>query len=154
MMRERATSDIAQYGWHMLGVFPVADRPQVFFCYTVGLWQTFKHPELACFGIRPEVAHELVRIMIDEHLKLGETYTDGQTVVGLAARDYAVFLRAMAPDNAGYPLSAAMAYYGDWDFPVLQVVFQDVNYKWPWEDGCVPNHIISQEILKHEQTTR
>jgi len=150
MMRDRATADIARFGWSMIGVFPTDDNDsiQTYFCYTVGLWQTYGQAELVTLMLRPEVANAVVHGLVDDHLKQGERYVHGQTADDLI-RDFSVHFRTVPVASERYTLSAARAYYGHDEFDVLQMVLPDKAGKFPWDAGVDPAmRTIQDDILR------
>jgi hypothetical protein len=50
-----------------------------------------------------------------------------------------------------YPkyLGTAIWFYRESDpFPCLQIIWQDVNRRFPWEEGCIPEVKADQPLLK------
>jgi len=45
-----------------------------------------------------------------------------------------------------YLLSSVWLYEGD-DFPVLQLVFQDENHLWPWDEETSDRFVLNQPLL-------
>jgi hypothetical protein len=55
-----------------VNLIPAGDRhDEPAFAYTTGLYKTFGHPELICFGLRHEVMHGMLNICGDR-VKAGE----------------------------------------------------------------------------------
>jgi hypothetical protein len=50
----KVLEDIAEYGWHCVNIFAEDDLPP--YSFTVGVFDTYKHPELIIFGLPREVA--------------------------------------------------------------------------------------------------
>lgn len=148
-MRARVAEDIKKAGWSMIGVFPgrEGDPVPTYFCYTVGLWERFRQPEIAIFGINPNTANGILWNAYHQYLEKGELFTDGQVVTErLIADGFPVSFRSMPNDLDDCPFSAAHAYYGTWDFPVLQMVLSDPAGLFPWEDGCTEDMVTMQQI--------
>lgn len=56
--------DVAEYGWHAIKVLPKGDhQPHT---YSIGLFETFGHPEIAIVGLRGETAHTFIANIVDE----------------------------------------------------------------------------------------
>lgn len=53
----QVTRDIREYGWHCLHVLPRAGEEGVGFTYTIGLIESYDHPELMIFGLGREREH-------------------------------------------------------------------------------------------------
>jgi hypothetical protein len=148
-MRARVAADIEQAGWSMIGVFPSTEGAAVptYFCYTVGLWERFRQPEIAVFGLSPHIANGVLWGAYHEYLEKGERFTDGEVVTErLVEGGFPVAFRSMPNDLDDCPFSAAHAYYGTWDFPVLQMVLSDPNRLFPWQDGCEEDMVTMQQI--------
>src|SRR5690242_10539853 len=72
---ERAIrTNIAKYGWHVQHIFGEGKAPR--FSYTIGLYQTYKHPELVILGLRHEIMDTMIRNVVDR-IKAGEQLADG-----------------------------------------------------------------------------
>lgn len=63
--------DIDTTGWHVLKVLAGENGPG--FVYSVGLYKTFKHPEIIIIGLNPDNAHILIN-NIGHDLKAGKKY--------------------------------------------------------------------------------
>jgi hypothetical protein len=61
---KKQLSDIETYGWHVRKVLKDETGPG--FTYTVGLYYTFKHPEIIIVGLNPDPAHDLLSGMVEE----------------------------------------------------------------------------------------
>jgi len=146
-MRQRAAHDVQQSGWHIADAFPDEDAPgfSAFYSYTAGLWQTFQHPELILFGLRPDAADGVLQLAVN-HIRQGQRYVDGEQTDDLT-RDYLVHFRAAPTDDPHWPMSVTSAYYGHRNYPVLQVVTPDKDNHWPWEPDCDPQVARSQQLL-------
>ncbi|MGI8747727.1 MAG: DUF4262 domain-containing protein, partial [Deinococcus sp.] len=70
-MMERVARNIETYGWHVMKVLEEGDLPP--FAYTIGLYQTFKQPEVIVFGLPLELMSAMLNILGGE-LKEGKRY--------------------------------------------------------------------------------
>src|SRR5690242_19455967 len=57
---QKVLDDIAKFGWHCVRIS--AEDEQVGYSFTVGLFQTYGHPELVIFGLSSNVAHHILVI--------------------------------------------------------------------------------------------
>lgn len=129
-MREKIEGDIEQVGWSSIGVFnAVGDEPTPSFTYTIGLRETYDHPELIVYGLEAETAHGLIASAVDL-LKEGAVLEDGGRYAKVL-RGHDVAAR-LVPEP-GYPLNVARMYYGD-DVRAVQLVWPDAAGKFPWEE--------------------
>lgn len=60
---QKVIDGIAKFGWHCVGIGEEGD--QVSHAFSVGLFHTFKHPELVIFGLRDEVAQRILSLAAD-----------------------------------------------------------------------------------------
>lgn len=128
--------DIENVGWSAISVMRAADDPDddwVPFTYTIGLLETYKHPELIVYGMHPDIAHGVLSCAIDL-IKNGDQFGHGEKRSEVLAQDYDV----MFLTHPTTPLNMAKNYYGEDVFDVLQLVWPDAEYKFPGEDGVDP----------------
>src|SRR5437667_10027912 len=67
----KVLDDIAKYGWHCLNILEENGQPP--WAFSIGLFQTWKHPELIVFGLKRDVAHEILNIIatgLAEHRRI------------------------------------------------------------------------------------
>ncbi len=50
--------DIAQYGWHVIGITEDKGRPG--WSFSIGMFQTFSHPEILLFGLDIHLRHRVI----------------------------------------------------------------------------------------------
>lgn len=113
---DRMVDDI---GWACTGVL---DDPP--WTYTIGLVETYQHPELVITGLPPEVAQGVFAAAV-EQIKTGIRFEPGQDYEGIAVGFYVRFLPLA--ETATPQLRAARRRNGD-DFEALQLI-------WPDRDG-------------------
>lgn len=123
----KVLDDIGKYGWHCLNILGEGSLPP--WTFTIGLFQTWKHPELILFGLKRETAHAILNIIatglaedrrIDLSLPTDELIESGSCVfVEVGQSQYR--------EHVGF---ARWYYQGD-DFPLYQIV-------WPSKDGYFP----------------
>lgn len=140
----KAKADIQESGWHLLMV-QGGDGPS--FLYTIGLWETYKHPELILFspsGDPRNVAKTLwamvQRIAAGEKLKSGQVYSK-------VFKDYDGAIREVRPRWFASYLGTAAAVYGTFDFPAAQLYWPDRDGRFPWQDGFDPVLFPRQPVL-------
>jgi hypothetical protein len=129
--QRKVLTDIAEYGCHVVSVPEDGETPD--YSFTVGLWHTWQHPEVAVVGLDEEVAQDLLNAVADL-IDEGATFTAGQVAQGLIDT-YPVTFKAIPEGHvAGYLGTAAWANEGA--FPVLQLVYPDKLGRYPWHEGC------------------
>src|SRR2546428_8917964 len=127
---QRITDDVAKHGWHVVAVNPDQTSP-IPFSFTVGLFETFDHPELVVFGLPMNAAHGLFSACV-ERIKQGVLFTADQVRTDLLQKhSVAVF----EIDQGFYEeyLGSAIGYYDSLDFPALQLVWPDKANRFPWD---------------------
>ncbi len=124
--------DIAEFGWHVLQV--EGDETDPGFCYSVGLYETFKAPEIIVIGLDLEVGHEIINIIGDD-ISMGEKY-EGENYYEDIIEGYKCLMRKV--DRSFYKeyLGYGIWHYKNEDFPVLQCIFpsEDNVYPWDWSE--------------------
>jgi hypothetical protein len=143
-VRQSMDEMIASHGWALQAVFdPEGKDPS--FVYTVGL-AAKNQPELIVFGMDGKVGGSLLNT-------LGRRIT----TEGVPALDTDI------PDmlEGGYPLRLIEAPRSETDqymfatkarypgYTALQLVWTDMNRRWPWEIGFDPKLVGFQPILRN-----
>lgn len=121
--------DVAQYGWHVVAVYAEGDAPE--FAFSIGLFETYGHPELVIFGLEMHKAHGVIascreRIQEGAALEAGQVRTD--VLIG-----YSVAVLPVEQCFYSDYLGSAIGFYDGFDFPALQLVWPDKNNRFPWE---------------------
>jgi MbtH protein len=143
----RAKADIEKHGWHLL---MVSGDGTSSFLYTIGLWKTYKHPEILLFvpsqdprGLEAPFRAMVQRVVAGEKLKSGETYPKVFKERSGAIREV---------HHRWYPsfLGTAGAVYGNFDFPAVQLYWPDREGRFPWQGGFDPELFPAQPVLDQE----
>lgn len=103
-------------------------------CYTVGLWQSYQHPELIIFGLPAQRGQKLLEQAVN-HLPL-ELHQDTTSLT----QDYS--LRPL-PVNMQYHrefLSYNRWFYRGDHFQAWQLIWPDADYRFP-DDPKHPEHL-------------
>jgi hypothetical protein len=138
----KVLADVARHGWAVLMIEEDDEGPA--FAFSVGLFQTFGHPELLILGLAPPVAQPLVNAL-GEAIRSGRRFEAGGRCEGVAS----VPLALVAVDERHYRdyLGYARWFYGGGAFPVLQCVWPDKKGAFPWEVGFDGRFFRAQRIL-------
>ena len=137
--------DIKKYDLSVIFISEDEDGPG--FAYSVGLYHSFKHPEIIVFGLKRELAGWIINELA-QRIKAGERCEVGQEYTGLLEGYNCVFREAPKDCYREY-FGYAMAFYKGHGFPVLQLVWPDKENKWPWEIDFNHHWIWSQPLLEH-----
>lgn len=126
----RLMADVAQWGVHVVS----SDRSGAVeneHAFSVGLFRTFDHPEVALFGLDAEVLATAVRRIADR-VRAGERFESRDVAEGLI-EGRAVAFRRVVPRHYATYLGYAVWYHDGPRFPALQGVWSDDAGRFPWE---------------------
>ena len=136
-------ADVREHGWFRTAVS--GDNTSPIFSFTTGFWLNADHPELLLFSMKGETAHDI----------FWDLYRD-------AKADRPLIIGARTPDvfsNApAYAFPVAKRFYAEYlgwsrwfygndNFPCLQIVWPDREGTFPWETGFDPAFADSQPDL-------
>jgi hypothetical protein len=119
-------ASVERYGWHVQMV--VGDPLHPPWTYTIGLWTSFGHPELAMFGIDGNQATLLLNLMAERVAK-GERFAPGASDGGVLS-DHQVRLASVRPEWYAPYFGMAIDWYQE-EFPILQVLLPDRRGRFP-----------------------
>ena len=142
---QKVFDDVAKFGWHVVAIVPSKGESGPEFAFTVGLYQTYQHPELVVFGLPMKVAHGIFTTCV-ERIEAGQAFADGQVRSDVLNGYDATFL---AVQQSFYPdyLGSAIGFYEGTHFPVLQLVWPDRGNHFPWEPTADPACANDQIVL-------
>ena len=122
---------IREQGWGAMHI--PADEEGPGFGFTVGLYHTWKHPEILVMGLPLETAHELLTVAADR-VRRGHRYQEGQNsddfLVGYPCR-----LHLIPSGCYQAYLGYALWLYSGPDFPALQLLWPDREGRFPEDSG-------------------
>lgn len=116
------------------------------FAYTVGLWKSYKHPELITLGMPIDILHTVLNTVAFEGVKKGKSIEIGKNYRGVLEKHPVQFLtvgKRNIPDYFGQ----AINYYQTADFPVLQLIWPDDKGVFPYETNFREDLIYLQPLL-------
>ncbi|MGT2435428.1 DUF4262 domain-containing protein [Bradyrhizobium betae] len=137
--------NVRSHGCHIVGI-PGANPS---FAFSIGLFLNYGHPELIVFGQSAGNAQDIINLVRDR-VAAGRKFADGDICDELLENGYK--LGFWQVPLAAYPeyLGTAIWFYGKSRlvFPCLQIVWQDVDRRFPWEAECSPAVKADQPLLK------
>jgi hypothetical protein len=140
---DRVRDVINEHGW-WVGLFE-GDGDQPAFAYTIGLHETFGHPEIIIFGLPLPAMHGV----LNEYgalIRDGARFTDGASSDDVV-ESYTVRFRAVAArESYETYLGYGCRFYAPRSFGVLQCVWPDKAHKFPGEEG-VESFILTAEPM-------
>jgi hypothetical protein len=136
-------SNIDKFGLSVITVESTSYCPS--FAYSIGLWKTYNHPEIICFGLTKKILHNIIND-IAELIKHGDKINTKQTYYNIFKDSRAEFLevdKRNINDYFGY----AIEYHNTNDFPALQLIWTDRKDRFPWESEFEQEFIYKQPLL-------
>ena len=140
---ETTASHIEKYGLSVIVVEATDYLPS--FAYSIGLWKKHGHPEIISFGFTPETLHAIINNAADI-VKAGEKIEVTKGYDNIFEKGNAQFVM-VDPLNIGDYFGYAIDFYGTRDFPAMQLVWQDRQGKFPWENGFEEEFTYKQPLL-------
>ncbi len=135
---QKLLTDITEFGWHVVKVMEEGENPR--FAYSVGLYDSFGHPEIIMVGLKFDLLHLLIN-NIGEEIRNGKQYTPGKFYAEILDDFNCLMLKMEKKYYSDY-MGYANWYYKrqNKDFPVLQCIYPTVKGIYPWEKDW-PNEI-------------
>jgi hypothetical protein len=124
----RLMADVAQHGYHVVSGASNGDEPA--FAFSVGMFRTFDHAEVAMFGLTPDALQTAVR-RIGERIRAGERFDEEDVHEGLVEGRTVAF-RRIVPRHYAARLGHAVWYHGGARFPALQAIWTE-DGMFPWD---------------------
>ena len=136
--------NVRKHGCHIVGITD-ADPA---FAFSIGLYLNYRHPKLIIFGLPSDDAQAVINHVRD-HVSDGRKFADGDICDDLFTDCKICFWQVPFESYREY-LGIARWFYGKSGlvFPCLQMIWQDANQRFPWEQGCEPYVIKAQPLLK------
>jgi len=146
----KITKDVNTYGWHVVKVMPQGDDPG--WAYSVGMFRTLEHPEILIFGLPDTSMHAIINHVgerVREGAKFADGVEDGDTLDG-----YRCVFKAV--DKFWYPwiFGYGRWFYGDDEFPALQLIWPDKQSHYPWDSEYRKDLIPLQPLLYEREIDR
>lgn len=123
-------NNIKNNGYHTTAVLEEIDFTP--FAYSTGIFQNFKIPELFISGLGPNLSGELIESYVNK-FKFSEVPLN-RKIQNLSDRFAVYFINLKNSDIADYALTS-VKFYEDRTYEYLQLIFPDLNGKFPNEIG-------------------
>jgi hypothetical protein len=127
-------SNVQTFGWHCLSVYPQEGVVGARFTYTIGLSETFGHPEIMIFGLDSKVSHGILSDCV-EKIRNGTTFQSNFEYPGVIGGGYKVIFKEVRTDFLPEYFGAAVRFYGDNDFRGLVMFWPDKGNCFPWQEA-------------------
>jgi len=133
---QRLVKDVANIGWHSLHVTGDGAIPD--FVYSVGLMETYGHPEIIVFGLPMETMHDLLSNFV-AGIDGGRLFARAGSYDGIVD-GFSLATRPMNTQNhcdfVGYALWHRAFVGKGGDLRVVQCFWPDKAGVFPFEKGC------------------
>ncbi|MEJ5055625.1 DUF4262 domain-containing protein [Sphingobacterium sp. MYb382] len=140
---EQTKLNIEKFGLQVIMV--TSTKYSSSFAYSIGLTKTFNHPEIICFGLPNNLAHEIIND-IAKIVENGEIIENGKIYTNIFGNSQATFLKVDERNISNY-FGAGINYYESEKFNALQLIWTDRNDKFPWEENFEEEFLYKQPLL-------
>jgi len=140
---QKVIDDIAEYGWHCIHI--MAEGEHVEYSFTIGLFQSYGHPELIIFGLPPKVAHPILATAA-EAAKTGSPLDLTQPSDALLDNYSCCFAEVPLTEYYEHVGYARWYYLGN-GFPLYQVVWPSRSGLFPWHHQATAEFRAAQPVL-------
>jgi hypothetical protein len=140
---QKVIDDIASYGWHCVNIMEDGDLPP--YSFTIGLFHSYGHPELVIFGLRAEIAHQILVIAADA-ARDGRSIDLSQPTDELFKNYTCCFVQVPVTeyqDHVGY----CRWYYQSDNFPLYQIVWPSRTGLFPWHPDATAEFRAIQPVI-------
>jgi hypothetical protein len=125
-------ANINEYGWHCVNVIEDDGHPP--WSYTIGLFETWQHPELIIIGRSRVTSHEILKTIADDIESRSPpnlTDPDGYPWMGMKCH----FLRVDTRYYSDY-VGFALWFYRKRQFPLYQIGWPNRDGGYPWDENA------------------
>ena len=126
---DRIKENISKYGLHVVKVLGDDTYPP--FGYSVGLFETYNHPEILIVGLEHELIHILINNIAND-IQSGSVYENANFYSGVLD-DFDCYFTNITVNYYEEYVQQAINYYKTNRFPVLQCIYPTVNNVYPWQ---------------------
>jgi len=119
------------HGWAIVKV------PELELAYSIGLQETFDHPEIAITGLPIDTAHQLINA-VGELIRAGASFDEGdETEPGVLLEGYACAFRRVHASRFETHLGQLLEHGSSRSVDALQCCWPDANGAFPWSDDAL-----------------
>lgn len=140
---QKINTDIEKFGCSIIALEATDYLPA--FAHTIGLWQQYQHPEIIIFGLPPQQ----MQSCLNEACEMIKDKTAIET-----SKNYDVFFEngwshflSIDEQNLTDYFGYARDFYKQQNFPAIQMVWTDKQFKFPWEEGFEKEYLLQQPLL-------
>ncbi|HMB54599.1 MAG TPA: DUF4262 domain-containing protein [Thermoanaerobaculia bacterium] len=142
--------DVEHFGWHLRlvpGAAGATTGASTGYLHTVGLPQTWDHPEIVFFAPNANAAGMAAWLRrVVARVAAGERFTEGAAHPGLLGnRDCVV--RGVHRRWLPHFLTAAVGHHGGADFDAVELLWADAEGRMPWRQDFSARSLAAQRLL-------
>jgi len=146
---QKLIDDIERFGWHCIHIN--AEEGLVEYSFTVGLFQTYRHPELVIFGLPSKTSHRILTIAANA-AKAGTPLDLSQTTDELV-EDYACCFAEVPKEHYYEHVGFCRWYYQGNNFPLYQIVWPSKSGHFPWHPEATEAFRAAQPLIATRHLT-
>ena len=140
---QQVVDDIARVGWHCVHI--MAEGERVEYSFTIGLFKTYRHPELIVFGLPSAVAHNILAV-VEHEAKRGEPL-DLSLPTDALLRGYSCCFAEVPVAEYHEHVGFCRWYYQGNAFPLYQIVWPSRSGLFPWHSEASPEFRSAQPVI-------
>jgi len=140
---QQVLDDVAEHGWHVMNVLELPEAPG--WAYSIGLYQTFGHPEVVVFGLNSDLMHRMINY-VGEDIRSGKRFEDGKQYPELIEAYSCIFKTVNVRWYQPF-LGYANWFYKGTEYPALQCIWPDKKSLYPWDANFNPSWLYAQPLL-------
>jgi hypothetical protein len=136
-------ADIEEFDWHCMHIREENGEPP--WTFTIGLYETWQHPELIITGLSKEVTHQMldtIAVRIEENRPIDLSNTTDALLTG-----YSCCFLDVPKENYFINVGFARWYYQGNDFPLYQIVWPSKEGHFPWNPRATESFRRWQPVL-------
>jgi len=142
---QKVIDDIAKFGWHCVNILPEGDLGP--YSFTIGLQQTYGHPELIIFGLPSNVAHEVLTVAVG-FIQIGNPI-DLSLPTDLLLEGYPCVFVKVPESQYHEQVGFCRWYYQGNAFGLHQIVWPTRDGHFPWHPSVSEPFRANQPVLGH-----
>ena len=137
----KVEDNVRKHGYHSTFVFSDNDPS---FCYSTGICESFRIPELFISSLPQNLSHSLVEAYAAK-FKTTDFIPLGNRLEDLTDR-FPVYLMEVSKDKLKEYALSSVRFYGERNYKYLQLIYPDTNGQFPGEEGYDYDQIVLSEI--------
>ena len=138
---------IERHGWHVMSVAPRLNsvEKEEWWSYSTGLFHSYQHPEIVVFGLDSGTGSSVINV-VGTLIKSGKRFFPGVEYADVLEGNDCVFREMDRHHYYEYLGYSRWFYEGD-AFPTLQLLWPDLNGKYPWDPTCSSGVVELQPLM-------